>query len=136
LLKEVRNLQGDYNLSCLADWPDDRIRQYLLNIDGVGPKTSACVMAFSLERNVMPVDTHVYRVSQRLGLLPVKTSVAAAHEYYNGFKDSLSLYQLHLNMVAHGRNVCHARKPQCTDCSLKLMCDHYRKNHVLSARNN
>jgi endonuclease-3 len=126
LLKAIAKVQGEYNLDFLAEWPNDKIRQYLISLDGIGPKTAACVMAFSLGRNVMPVDTHVYRVSQRLGILPEKTSITAAHDYFVGLGDSLSLYQLHLNLIAHGRQVCHARKPNCGVCCLKSTCNYFK----------
>jgi len=127
LLKKIHDINGEYNLDNLRDWPDENVRQFLLDLKGVGPKTAACVMAFSLGRNVMPVDTHVYRVFQRLGILPAKISIKAAHDYFVGLNDSLSLYQLHLNLIAHGRNVCHARKPACFDCAIGRYCDYYKK---------
>jgi len=129
LLKVIYKTQKKYDLGFLADWPDNDIKQYLMQLDGIGPKTTACVMAFSLGRNVMPVDTHVYRVSQRLGIIPPKTSVAAAHEYFAGFSEGLSLYQFHLNLIAHGRQICHARKPACAECVLRGECNYYEKNN-------
>jgi endonuclease-3 len=128
LLKAINKSQGEYELAFLFDWQDDQVKQYLLGLDGVGPKTAACVMAFSLGRNVMPVDTHVYRVSRRLGFLPEKISVEMAHNYFTQFGNSISLYQLHLNLIAHGRQICHARKPLCYECRLKRLCHFYRKS--------
>jgi endonuclease III len=124
LLKAIYKSQGKYELDFLADWQDEAIREYLIKLEGIGPKTVACVMAFSLGRNIMPVDTHVYRVSQRLGIIPPKMSVAAAHIYFDNLKDALSLYQFHLNLIAHGRQICHARKPECTKCRLKADCSY------------
>jgi endonuclease III len=126
LLEAIHKSQGRYTLDFLADWQDKAIREYLIKLEGIGPKTVACVMAFSLGRNVMPVDTHVYRVSQRLGIIPPKMSVTAAHIYFNNLKDALSLYQFHLNLISHGRQICHARKPECTQCRLRVDCRYYK----------
>jgi endonuclease III len=126
LLKAIHESQGRYSLDFLTDWQDEAIREYLTKLEGIGPKTIACVMAFSLGRNVMPVDTHVFRVSQRLGIIPPKMSVTAAHIYFDNLKDALSLYQLHLNLIAHGRQICHARIPECTKCRLKAECSYYK----------
>jgi endonuclease-3 len=125
LLKFIKSEQGEPNLDFLNKWSDDKVSEYLLRIDGVGPKTAACVMAFSLGRQVMPVDTHVHRVSSRLGILPPKMTAESAHEYFLDFKDVVNLYQLHLNLIAHGRQVCRARNPQCAECNLKRLCKYY-----------
>jgi endonuclease-3 len=126
LLKAIHKSQGRYELEFLEDWQDKAIREYLISLEGIGPKTVACMMAFSLGRNVMPVDTHVYRVSQRLGIIPPKMSVTAAHIYFDNLKDALSLYQFHLNLIAHGRQICHARKPECPKCRLKADCVYFK----------
>jgi endonuclease III len=130
LLKAIHESQGRYSLEFLADWQDEAIREYLIKLEGIGPKTVACVMAFSLGRNVMPVDTHVFRVSQRLGIIPPKMSVAAAHVYFDRLKNMLSLYQFHLNLIAHGRQICHARKPECAQCRLRADCSYYKTGEL------
>lgn len=128
LLKAIYKTQNEFSLDFLADWANSDVKQYLLQLEGIGLKTVACVMAFSLGRNVMPVDTHVYRVSQRLGLIPQNMNVNKAHEYFEEFGGQLSLYQFHLNLIAHGRQICHARKPACIECILKSSCDYYAKS--------
>jgi len=125
LLQSIKDAHGELNLDFLSEWPDDKAREYLLKIDGVGPKTAACVLAFSLGRHIMPVDTHVHRISTRLGIIPPKMSAELAHEYLLEFKDIVSLYQLHLNLIDHGRQVCRARNPQCAKCILKRLCKYY-----------
>jgi endonuclease III len=125
LLKAIYKTRGNYDLDFLKDWQEEAIREYLSALEGIGPKTVACVMAFSLGRNVMPVDTHVYRVSQRLGIIPPRMSVAAAHVYLDSLKSTLSLYQFHLNLIAHGRQICHARTPECPRCVIKANCAYY-----------
>ncbi len=129
MLRDIKNTHSHLNLDFLHNWNDDRIRGYLLKIDGVGPKTAACVLAFSLGRNIMPVDTHVRRVSSRLGILPAKMSDRTAHEYFCQFIEFVSLYQFHLNLIEHGRKVCRARKPLCVKCFLKRSCSYYSKRN-------
>lgn len=128
MLKYVNKTYNKLNLDFLKEWSDNRVRDFLLNIDGVGPKTAACVLVFSLGRDVMPVDTHVRRVSSRLGILPLKISDSAAHDYFLEFKNKVSLYQLHLNLIQHGRKICRARKPLCKKCSLGRSCAYYSNN--------
>jgi len=125
LLKAIKDTHGELSLDFLNEWPDNDVREYLLKIDGVGPKTAACMMAFALGREVMPVDTHVHRVATRLGIIPPKMTAESAHGYFLDFKDAVSLYQLHLNLIAHGRQVCRARNPQCAKCDLKRLCKYY-----------
>jgi endonuclease-3 len=128
ILKAIYKSQKKYNLDFLAQLPDSEVNQYLTQLEGVGPKTAACVMAFSLGRNVMPVDTHVFRVSRRIGIIPSEMNVTAAHEYFAKMRNSLSLYQFHLNLISHGRIVCHARKPACAECVVARDCAHNKKS--------
>jgi len=125
LLRHVEKSCGELSLDFLTNWPDEQIERYLSGLEGVGPKTIACVLVFSLGRNVMPVDTHVRRVSTRLGILPEKLSDYAAHEYFLRFRDQLSLFQLHLNLIGHGRKTCRARKPLCQQCVIRRLCNYY-----------
>ena len=126
LLKSLNAEHGGLSLDFINRWDNDNVREYLLKIDGVGPKTVACVLAFSLGRNVMPVDTHVHRVAGRLGILPERMTAEAAHEYFSRFADYVNLYQFHLNLITHGRKICRARAPLCGECPLKRCCAYYR----------
>ncbi|RKX17871.1 MAG: endonuclease III, partial [Candidatus Zixiibacteriota bacterium] len=126
LLKSIQKSHGRLDLDFLHNWPDKKVKDYLLGIDGIGPKTAACVLVFSLGRNVMPVDTHVYRVSKRLGIIPGNTTAEAAHDFFIRFDGTVSLYQFHLNIIEHGRKICQARKPRCNECSLKRLCRYYK----------
>lgn len=132
LLKSIQKHHGRLDLSFLHNWPDNQVKDYLLAIDGVGPKTAACVLVFSLGRNVMPVDTHVHRVSKRLGVIPDDMTAEAAHDFFWGFNGTISLYQLHLNLIKHGRKICRARKPLCDECGLRRLCRYNKK--VLNTR--
>lgn len=97
-------------------------------LPGVGPKTASCVLLFSLGLPAMPVDTHVHRVSLRLGIIPPKTSADVAHALLESLigEDRDAVYALHLNLIAHGRAVCTARNPRCDTCPLQVCCDDFR----------
>jgi endonuclease-3 len=128
MLKSLQKTNGALKLDFLESMADDRVREYLLAIDGVGPKTAACVLAFSLGRDIMPVDTHVHRVSSRLGLIPPKMTAEQAHDYFLGLQGTVGLYQFHLNLIAHGRKVCKAQRPLCDKCALKKLCAYYAQS--------
>lgn len=98
---------------------------FLLDLPGVGPKTAACVLLFSLGRPILPVHTHVHRVALRLGLLPEGTSAATAHGMLTTLvgDDRDRVYAFHMNAIAHGRKICRARIPICGSCPLQECCD-------------
>lgn len=106
----------------LGALPVAAARTALQELPGVGPKTAACVLLFSLGLPSMPVDTHVYRVSQRLGLFTAKTSVARAHELYDEYTPADLVYPLHILLITHGRQTCHAQRPRCPGCPLLALC--------------
>lgn len=95
---------------------------YLRTIPGVGPKTAACVLMFNMGLPVMPVDTHVHRVSRRLGLIGAKASAEQAHEIFAHITPPEWVYTLHVHLIRHGRQVCHAQRPNCEHCPLYLTC--------------
>ncbi len=96
--------------------------RYLRRIPGVGPKTAACVLMFNMKQPVMPIDTHVHRVSKRLGLIGPKVSADQAHETFAKFTPPEWVYPLHVNLIRHGRQVCHAQRPECGRCTLYGEC--------------
>jgi endonuclease III len=108
----------------LESLPLAAARNWLTELPGVGPKTAACVLLFSMGRPAMPVDTHVHRVSLRLGLLDPGVSPEAAHALFDlllqGNRDLT--YSLHLNLIRHGRDTCQARNPACSRCCLAERC--------------
>ncbi len=122
ILRAIRAERGEVTLAHLKRWTTDRAHAYLKGLPGVGPKTAACVLLFSLKRPVLPVDTHVHRVSRRLGLLGAKTSAAAAHQALAGCVPDAKVYAFHVLLIAHGRRTCHARRPACGECALALLC--------------
>jgi endonuclease III len=94
----------------------------LRKLPGVGPKTAACVLMFNLDMPVMPVDTHVHRTSKRLGLIGENVSADKAHELFAKVTPPEWVYPLHVNLITHGRQVCHAQRPECTRCTLYEEC--------------
>lgn len=130
-LAEIRDRYGSYSLDVLADMSLDEAKQALVSIDGVGPKTAACVMLFALGRPALPVDTHVYRVARRLGLIDAPTNPVQAHTILEAMMegDADRTYRFHVEMIAHGRTICVARKPKCTICPLRSYCE-YAANHA------
>ena len=121
LLQIGERQHGDTNLDWLAELTDKEAVDYLLGFEGVGRKTAACVLMFSLGRPALPVDTHVHRVAMRLGLIE-KVSADAAHDLLAQIVPAERVYSFHINMVAHGRQVCHARGPKCSQCVLDRIC--------------
>jgi endonuclease-3 len=127
ILKRIYREHPRDGLSFLESWPTDRIRKYLGSFPGVGEKTIACVLLFAMGRPVMPVDTHVRRVSQRLGLIPRGTDAATAHRLLQEAVPAPLVYAFHLHLIAHGRAICRARKPFCDRCPLRRRCPAYRE---------
>ena len=119
---ELLSDAGIPNLEHLTEMSDDEALEYLTAIKGVGLKTAACVLCFSLERPVMPVDTHVHRVARRLGLIPPKASRDAAHDLLNLAVAPDLRFSLHIQLIRHGRAVCTARRPDCGSCELASLC--------------
>ncbi len=125
ILKEITKQRGSLDISFLADMPTDDARQWLLQFKGVGPKTAAIVLQFSLGKAAFPVDTHIYRVTGRLGIRPEKMSAERAHDYLAGILPEETYYPAHLNLIRLGREICQARNPKCQQCPLNDMCDYY-----------
>lgn len=130
-LEEIHERYGDYSLDVLRILPLDEAKVALTSIDGVGPKTAACVLLFALGRPAMPVDTHVYRVASRLPLIAPGTNPARAHATLDGLMDGdpERTYRFHVEMIAHGRAICHARNPKCEICPLRRYCE-YAATHA------
>ena len=122
VVRRLREERGRATLDFLRRWPTERIRDYLLDLPGVGPKTAACVLLFSLKRPVLPVDTHVHRVSRRLGLIGPKVSAAKAHDLLARVVPPRTVYAFHVLLIQHGRRVCRARRPDHAACVLRDLC--------------
>ncbi len=123
LLIELRERLGpDWDASRLADMPIAEAKQWLTELPGVGPKTAACVLLFSLGRPALPVDTHVHRVAQRLGVIGAKVGAVPAHDLLEAQLPSEKYYDFHVALIRHGRRVCQARSPRCRQCVLRDRC--------------
>lgn len=121
----LRRIQADFgsiSLAALDGMEKTDAFDYLTSLPGVGPKTAACVLLFALGRPVFPVDTHVHRVSNRLGLVATGSPAATQAALMRALPDDI-VYQLHMNMVTHGRKTCKAGRPACARCLLQSECD-------------
>ncbi len=125
----LAELGPEPDLDWLREAPRQEAIDYLTSLPGVGRKTAACVMIFALDRPEIPVDTHVYRVGGRLGLFPPGISFDGAHDEMLAITDPADAYELHLNLIAHGRRICRPR-PRCGECALRRMCVAYRRGEV------
>jgi endonuclease-3 len=123
VLRDITAERGSLDLSFLEDMPIEEARDWLTKFKGVGPKTAAIVLCFSLNRPAFPVDTHVYRLTGRIGLRPEKISVEQAHPYLESVFPPETYYAAHLNIIRLGREVCNARKPKCPECPVRDLCD-------------
>lgn len=122
ILQTIKKQRGTLDLSFLDELPLDESKAWLRQLPGVGPKTVGCVLLFSLGKPVFPVDTHVFRVSQRLGLISNGVSAEQAHELLADMVPLENVYEFHMNMVEHGRKTCKSQRPKCTDCVLEKIC--------------
>ncbi|MCL4527786.1 MAG: endonuclease III [Chloroflexi bacterium] len=127
VLKEITKERGNLDLWFLKDLPLEEARAWLTKFNGVGPKTAAIVLCFSLGRPAFPVDTHIYRVTGRIGLRPEKMTVEQAHPHLENIFPPETYYSAHLNIIRLGREVCHARKPDCPNCPIQKLCDYKDK---------
>lgn len=126
ILKQITEERGNLDLGFLKDIPPEEARAWLLKFNGVGPKTAAIVMQFSLAQDAFPVDTHIYRVTGRLGLRPAKMSREAAHQWLEKGFDPSVYGPAHLNLIRLGRETCHPRKPDCPNCPVSKYCEYYQ----------
>jgi endonuclease-3 len=126
-LRFITEERGELDLDFLAGWPVEEAKAWLSSMQGVGPKTAAIVLLFSLGKPAFPVDTHVHRVTRRLGLIGPKVSREKAHDVLEQLVDPEDYYTFHLNVIRHGREMCISRKPRCAVCFLRDVCDYYQE---------
>ena len=122
VLQRLHEERGELSLEFLHEMPLDEACEYLRRFSGVGPKTIACVLLFACRKPILPVDTHVHRVSRRLGLIGPKTNEANAHDKLSRLVPAERVLDFHIQLIRHGRQVCSARTPRCTDCVLLDRC--------------
>jgi endonuclease-3 len=121
-LRRITEERGKIKLDFLKEMTLEQARAWLLSIPGIGPKTAAIVLLFALGMPAFPVDTHIHRVSRRLGLIPEKTGREKAHALLEDLTPPDIYYPFHLNLIEHGRAVCRARRPECERCVLQDDC--------------
>jgi endonuclease-3 len=122
VLGQIKKEQGCISLDSLKSINMADAEDYMIRLPGVGHKTARCVLLFSLGKPSLPVDTHVFRVAKRLGLIDSKVSVETAHSLLQKQIPPTKVYQFHIHMIEHGRRICHARLPRCNICILKGIC--------------
>ncbi|HEY8561158.1 MAG TPA: hypothetical protein VIL74_12355 [Pyrinomonadaceae bacterium] len=124
LLGQIEADRGALSLAFLDEMPDAAARDYLLQFRGIGPKTVACTLLFALKKEVFPLDTHIFRVLRRMGVLPEKISDAKAHKLLDALAPRGKFYSLHVNLIRLGRAICRPREPLCDRCPLVEYCDY------------
>lgn len=125
VLREITRLRGELSLHFLHDLTPQEAEAWLRKFKGVGPKTAAIVLLFSLNKPAFPVDTHIYRVSGRLGLRPASMNAEQAHQHLAQLFSPEAYYPVHLNLIRLGREICQARQPNCPACPLQDLCDYF-----------
>lgn len=141
-IKQALQYLYDYNggtitLDFLPEMDIDAAKAFLTNMDGIGPKTAAIILLFAFQLPAFPVDTHVHRVTKRLGLIDEKMSADKAHAELEAIVPVADYYAVHLNFIRHGREVCKARNPLCQTCFLQAHCRYYQteiKNDAAAER--
>lgn len=124
LLRQIKERHGSVDLSFLHDMPTEEAVCFLAQFRGIGPKTIACTLLFACRKETFPLDTHIFRILRRVGLIPQKCTDQRAHEIMKRIVPKGKFYSLHVNLVRHGRTLCRPRDPQCTRCPVVEYCDY------------
>lgn len=134
VLRQISDETGSLSLDFLKSWSAEKAHEWLIRFKGVGPKTAAIVLVFSLGMPAFPVDTHIYRVSGRIGLRPANMTVEQAHQHLAALFPADEYGPAHLNLIRLGREVCHARKPECPRCPVQEWCEYYKSTILVDHR--
>jgi endonuclease-3 len=124
-LRRILAERGEFDISFLADLPVAEATHWLVQFEGIGHKTASIVLLFCFNKPAFPVDTHVQRVSQRLGIAGPRDDPAKIKAIWESLAPGEVFYALHLNLIRHGREVCLARRPRCAACMLQQHCNWY-----------
>ena len=122
VLNEIRAEVGSFDLSFLSEMPMQNAKEWLMKFNGIGPKTAAIILCFSFQMPAMPVDTHIFRVSKRLGLIGKEITAEKAHDLLERAVPPAEVFQFHMFLIRHGRDTCKARRPSCDVCVLSHIC--------------
>ena len=126
ILNEIKKRRKTLDLSFLSELTLKEAKEWLISMDGIGPKTASVLLSFSFNMPAIPVDTHVHRVSQRLNLIKTKTNADQAHDILEKLIPDENKYSFHVLLINHGRKICHARNPKCEDCCLNQICSYQK----------
>ncbi|HEY9402383.1 MAG TPA: hypothetical protein VIQ24_06795 [Pyrinomonadaceae bacterium] len=124
LLRQIKHDRGALDLSFLHELPPAEAVRYLSQFRGIGPKTIACTLLFACRTEVFPLDTHIFRILRRVGLIPPKCTDRRAHDTMNALVPSGKFYSFHVNLIRHGRALCRPRDPLCERCPIVEYCDY------------
>lgn len=125
ILESLKKTYGSLSLEFVRELDSEEAETLLRSFDGVGEKTAKCVLLFGLDRAVFPVDTHIFRVTKRLGIIPDKANRQMAHEILGNEVPVEKRYSFHLNLIEHGRKVCKSRSTYCLECCLRELCNFF-----------
>lgn len=124
LLRQIREDRGTLDLNFLQDLTPEEAVRYLSRFRGIGPKTIACTLLFACRKEVFPLDTHIFRILRRVGLIPRSCTDRRAHEIMNKLTPPGRFYSFHVNLIRHGRTLCRPREPLCERCPIVEYCDY------------
>ncbi|GAB3529195.1 endonuclease III [Pontibacter brevis] len=127
-LRTIKEKRGEININFLKDMPVEEAMDWLTNLPGVGLKTATLLLLFNFKKPVLPVDTHVFRVSQRVGLIGAKVTANKAHELLLRMlpQDAVELFNFHKHLFWHGQRICTFYSPKCEECVLNSICNYYQ----------
>lgn len=124
LLAQIKEVYGSLSLKFVEKMNDEEARDYLEEFRGIGPKTVACTLLFACHKEVFPLDTHIFRILKRMGVLPEKISDLKAHKLLDLLVPKGKFYSLHVNLIRLGRKICKPKEPLCDECPLVEYCDY------------
>lgn len=122
ILRQIKERHGKIDLQFLDEMSDEAAFDYLMQFNGVGPKTANCVLLFAFGKELFPVDTHIHRIAIRLGLLDEKSTAEQAHDILKPLIVPKDRYEMHVLLIDHGRKTCKAKSPKCEECCLLKLC--------------
>lgn len=125
LLNDIYERRGSLDLSFLATAPLEEAKEFLASFKGVGPKTVACTLLFACNRPIFPIDTHIFRIARRLALIPERCSDEEAHRLMTQMIPDDRYFEVHVNLIRHGRKTCRPSEPMCEQCCLVDYCRYY-----------
>ena len=124
LLRQIKDSRPRLSLEFVEKMPDEEARNFLQGFRGIGPKTVACTLLFACHKEVFPLDTHIFRVFRRMGILPARITDIKAHRLLDELVPKGKFYSLHVNVIRLGRKICRPQEPLCEQCPVLEYCDY------------